>query len=136
MDGRKKKKSIKISFFDAPPTCTGGELLLEMHSLKRNDEIKKIWLFLDSGKNQMPQHTKSAIKIMLLTGVRTSELRLAQWEELNLEDSLWTIPAEHCKGGETLKIHLSPQVKVILRELKEVCDTGHVVYGADNRPKN
>jgi integrase len=96
------------------------------------DEIKKIWLFLDSDKNQMPLHTKSAIKIMLLTGVRTSELRLAQWEELNLEDSLWTIPAEHCKGGETLKIHLSPQVKTILKELKEVCDTGHVIYGADN----
>lgn len=39
---------------------------------------------------------------------------------------------EHCKAGETLKIHLNPQVKSILNELKETSDTGYVIYGTDN----
>jgi integrase len=96
------------------------------------DEIKKVWLFLDNEKSKMTLHTKSAVKIILLTGVRTAELRLAQWDEINLEESLWTIPAEYCKSGVSVKIHLSPQVKGILNELKKVCDTGHVIYGIDN----
>lgn len=43
------------------------------------DEIKKIWRFLDSDKSAMAFHTKCAIKIILLTGVRTAELRLATY---------------------------------------------------------
>jgi len=96
------------------------------------NEIKKLWLFLDNEKSKMTLHTKSAIKILLLTGVRTSELRLAQWNEFNLEESLWIIPAEHCKSGKTVRIHLSPQVKAILYALKDESDTGYVIYGADS----
>lgn len=93
------------------------------------DEIKKIWFFLDSDKSQMAFHTKCAIKIILLTGVRTAELRLAKWDEFNLDESLWTIPAEHCKGGETHKIHLSDQVKDLLTVLSQEYNSGHVIYG-------
>ena len=77
------------------------------------EELKKIWLFLDSNNHNMTFHTKSAIKIILLTGVRTSELRLATWAEYNFENNLWTIPAEHCKGGISHKVHLSKKVKNI-----------------------
>lgn len=93
------------------------------------DEIKKIWHFLDSNENQMSHQTKCAIKIILLTGVRTAELRLATWDEFNFDESLWTIPAEHCKGGETHKIYLSNQVKDLLTSLKHESDCGHVIYG-------
>jgi integrase len=93
------------------------------------EEIKKIWLFLDSDESQMALHTKCAIKIILLTGVRTAELRLATWDEFDLENSLWIIPPEHCKAGESLKIHLSEQVKEILLTLSQESDTGHVIYG-------
>lgn len=96
------------------------------------NEIKKLWLFLDSDKHQMSLHTKNAIKIILLTGVRTAELRLAQWNEFNFEESLWTIPAEHSKIGMVIKIHLSTQVKTLLSELKEISNSGHVIYGIDN----
>ncbi len=96
------------------------------------DEIKKIWNFLDSDDSQMPVHTKSAIKVMLLTGVRTSELRLAQWHEFDFEQSLWTIPAKHSKAGIIQKIHLAPQVLALLEELKAISDSDYVIYGADS----
>lgn len=93
------------------------------------EEIKKIWRFLDSSESQMSLQTKSAIKIILLTGVRTAELRLATWNEFDLDNSLWIIPAEHCKGGETLKIHLSEHVQDLLNTLSQECGSGHVIYG-------
>jgi integrase len=97
------------------------------------NEIKKLWLFLDSDDSKMMPHTKYAIKLILLTGVRTAELRLATWNEFDLVNSLWTIPGEHCKSGVGMKIHLSPQVKEILFELKKINDSGYVIYGVDHR---
>ncbi|HEX4045757.1 MAG TPA: site-specific integrase, partial [Gammaproteobacteria bacterium] len=99
------------------------------------EEIKTIWRFLDGSESQMSQQTKCAIKIILLTGVRTAELRLATWSEFNLTESLWIIPADHCKGAETHKIHLSDQVKDLLIQLSQESDGDHVIHGeSSNSP--
>ncbi|OGT48011.1 MAG: integrase [Gammaproteobacteria bacterium RIFCSPHIGHO2_12_FULL_38_11] len=96
------------------------------------NEIKKIWLFLDTDECQMSPQTKIAIKIILLTGVRTSELRLATWKEFDFDNSLWTVPAENSKGGLIHKIHLSAQVKELLIELKQTSNSRFVICGTDN----
>src|SRR3990167_6966484 len=75
------------------------------------DEIKTIWHFLDSESCFMSLQTKSAIKIIILTGVRTAEIRLAQWDSVDFDHSLWTIPPENTKSGVTMKVHLSPLPK-------------------------
>ena len=95
------------------------------------EEIKKIWLFLDTDESHMTPQVRIAIKIMLLTGVRTSELRLATWNEFNIEQSMWIVPAEHCKGGVIHKVHLSPQVKTLLIQLKTVKKSSFVICGFD-----
>lgn len=93
------------------------------------DEIKTLWRFLDSDKNQMALQTRCAIKIILLTGVRTAELRLATVDEFDFESSLWTIPAEHSKIDSIMKIHLSPQVKALLMELKAISNSRYILSG-------
>jgi integrase len=93
------------------------------------NEIKTLWQFLDSDQSQMAPQTKCAIKIMLLTGVRTVELRLAKFSEFDLEQSLWTIPAAHSKTGSAIKIHLSPQVKELLTKLKAMSNCAYVLSG-------
>lgn len=99
------------------------------------DEIKTIWHFLDSNKSQMSLQTKSAIKIIILTGVRTAEIRLAQWNHFDFENSLWTIPPEHTKGAITVKIHLTLLIKKILQELKANSDSSFVLKGLiPNKP--
>lgn len=96
-------------------------------------EIKKVWSFLGSKKNLMSLHLSNAIKIILLTGVRTAELRLAQWDEFNFieSESLWLIPAEHSKNGIAMKIHLSEQVKALLIEMREASDSKYVLPTVD-----
>ncbi len=95
------------------------------------DEIKKLWLFLDSDEHSLSSQTISAIKIILLTGVRTGELRLAQWSEFDFKQSLWTIPAEHSKSRTDMKIHLSPQVQSLLLGLKKQNNSVYVIPGID-----
>ena len=96
------------------------------------EEIKTLWLFLDSDASKMFTHMKAGIKIILLTGIRTAELRLAQWNEFDFEQSLWTIPANHTKSGETMKIHLAPQTKLLLEKLRLHRTSCYVLPGAKN----
>ncbi|MFO3150633.1 site-specific integrase, partial [Legionella pneumophila serogroup 1] len=96
------------------------------------DEIKKIWLFLDSDNHSMSIQIKNAIKIILLTGARTGELRLAKWSEFNFEKSLWIIPPENNKIGLSMKIHLSELTKKLLLEIKEISLSNFVLAGVDD----
>ncbi|MCC5791465.1 MAG: tyrosine-type recombinase/integrase [Legionellaceae bacterium] len=99
------------------------------------EEIKTIWQYLDSSACQMSLQTKAAIKIIILTGVRTAEIRLATWDEFDFDNALWTIPPENTKGGVAVKIHLSAPVLLILRELKDAGTTKYVMPGmVPNKP--
>ncbi|MBL7479720.1 tyrosine-type recombinase/integrase [Legionella bononiensis] len=99
------------------------------------EEIKIIWKFLESELCQMSDSARVAVKIILLTGVRTCEIRLAQWHQFNFEQSLWTIPPEHSKGAITVKIHLSELTKKILYQHKKSSDSSYVIPGiTDDAP--
>lgn len=61
--------------------------------------------------------TAIALRLMLLTFVRTVELRCARWEEIDLERAEWRIPAERMKMREGHIVPLSRQAVALLREL-------------------
>ena len=61
--------------------------------------------------------TIAAIKLLMLTFVRTSELINARWEELDLERGEWIIPAERMKMRQVHVVPLARQVVTILNEL-------------------
>lgn len=67
--------------------------------------------------------TQLAIRLMMLTFVRTGELRAAQWQEFDLDKRLWRIPAERMKMGVEHLVPLSDQVIECLAELREI--SGH-----------
>ena len=95
------------------------------------DELKTLWLFLESDQHGLSLSIKQAIKIIILTGVRTAEIRLATWSEFDFDQSLWIIPPAHTKTAMTMKIHLTPQVKSILQTLSELSSSEHVLTGSD-----
>lgn len=97
-------------------------------------EIKTLLSFLESGINRMSLQTKLAIKIILNTGIRSGELRLATWDEIDFNNSLWTIPKEHTKQGEAMHIHLTESVKTMFKELKADSNCQYVLSAKDNEP--
>lgn len=64
------------------------------------------------------QETIIAIQILMLTGVRPGELRLAQWAEFNFDDATWTIPKERMKMRKPHVVMLSRQALALLKQLK------------------
>ncbi|MFV8849675.1 tyrosine-type recombinase/integrase [Serratia fonticola] len=76
--------------------------------------------------------TQIAVQLTLMTFIRSSELRFARWSEVNLNNSLWTIPGErqelhgvkHSHRGSKMKpphlVPLSQQAKIQLEELQKI----------------
>lgn len=64
------------------------------------------------------QETIIAIQILMLTGVRPGELRLAKWNEFNFENATWAIPKERMKMRKPHVVMLSKQTLALLKHLK------------------
>lgn len=62
--------------------------------------------------------TDIAMRLMLLTFVRTGELRAATWSEFNLDRAEWRVPAERMKMRELHIVPLSRQAIALLQELR------------------
>ena len=67
--------------------------------------------------------TKLAVKMLLLTFVRTSELCGAKWSEIDFDKHEWRIPAERMKMRNPHIVPLSSQTLAILTILKKM--NGH-----------
>lgn len=63
--------------------------------------------------------TKLALRFLLLTFVRTTELRAAEWPEIDFQKAEWRIPAERMKMKELHIVPLSRQAVAVLRELQQ-----------------
>lgn len=80
--------------------------------------------------------TKTATQIIMLTGVRTQELRFARWEDIDFEKRLWEIPAEVMKMKRPHIVPLSDQVIALFESLKPVTGMYALVFiGRNDRTK-
>lgn len=97
------------------------------------DQITELIKRLDSaGGNRT---TRIAIELLLLTMVRTGELRKATWDEFELEKStVWRVPAERMKRGVEHLVPLSTQAIALLNELRSVTGGSKWLFPNYRRP--
>lgn len=62
--------------------------------------------------------TQLAFKLLILTFVRSGELRFARWDEFDLKKAEWRIPAERMKMKEQHIVPLSKQAIQVIQEIK------------------
>lgn len=67
---------------------------------------------------------KLAAEFLALTAARTSEVRLAEWSEIDLGARVWTIPAERMEVAREHRIPLSDREVEILTEALAVGSSG------------
>lgn len=61
-----------------------------------------------------PSFGRMALELLILTGARSQEVRLATWAEFDLEARLWTVPADHMKRGKAHIVPLSDAALAVL----------------------
>lgn len=75
-----------------------------------------------------------ATKLLMITGVRTIELRAALWQEFDLDNAIWEIPAERMKMRRSHLVPLSAQALDLLIELKYMSGNYQLVFPGRNNP--
>lgn len=79
-----------------------------------DDEILALWVGLD--KANMTHGVRLALRFMLVSAQRKSEVASAPKCEFDLNAKVWTIPAERAKNGLAHRVPLSPLAMEIIKE--------------------
>lgn len=108
-----------------------------------DEEIVLFWHALDltrtdphpdrNGKVQrraaLEPATRAALRLLLLTGVRTGELLLARWEHVDFDAATWTIPPENSKltltqaqKAKPFVVPLAPRALGLFREVRRIVE--------------
>jgi len=56
---------------------------------------------------RLARHVRHGIWLMLATGVRIGELAMARWQDIDIQQRTWTIPAQHSHSGQKHIVALS-----------------------------
>ena len=78
--------------------------------------------------------TRLALRFLLLTFVRTNELRAAQWTEIDWKKAEWRIPAERMKMKELHIVPLARQTIAVLRELEKHSGNRQYIFPNEHNP--
>jgi integrase len=114
--------------FDAKPTKRDVTLRL--------DELAVIWRTIDNPEIcRSDSITIAAMKLLILTGQRESEVCGAEWAEFDLSAGLWRLPAERTKTGRAHLVHLAPQAIAVLQALKQITGKKRHAFASPLRPK-
>ena len=76
--------------------------------------------------------TRLATRILMLTGVRTVELRQAEWKEFDFDKRVWEVPVERMKMRRPHLVPLSDQVVASLREIQALTGRYKLVFPGRN----
>lgn len=75
-----------------------------------------------------------AARLMIITGVRTGELRGALWSEIYTDKGLWEISAERMKMRRPHIVPLSVQALEIIEKIRAMTGNFHLMFPGRNDP--
>ncbi|WP_323664808.1 tyrosine-type recombinase/integrase [Pectobacterium carotovorum] len=75
-----------------------------------------------------------AARLMIITGVRTGELRGALWSEIDTDKALWEISAERMKMRRPHIIPLSTQALAIIEQIRAITGNFPLLFPGRNDP--
>ena len=63
--------------------------------------------------------TARALEYLILTATRTNETLCANWDEIDADRALWTIPAQRMKASKDHRVPLSPRTLELVEEMAQ-----------------
>ena len=75
-----------------------------------------------------------ALKLVIFTACRSNEVLGAEWDEIDFEHKIWTIPAERMKAGKEHRVPLTAPALAVLKELKHERDKFATIRAEEPSP--
>jgi len=91
------------------------------------EEIQHVFKVFRENSDSFTRENYLACAMLLILGVRKTELTEAKWSEFDFKNECWTLPAERSKSGVEIVIPLPPNTVKWLDELKiHACGSDYV----------
>ncbi len=91
------------------------------------DEIRQVFQIFRKNRDSFSRDNYLACALLLVLGVRKTELTEAQWSEFDLKSRRWDLSGERSKTGSGIVVPLPPQTIDWLEELKiRACGSDYV----------
>jgi integrase len=123
----------------------GGKPAPRTRTLTTPKELRVLWRITEPGfwtrplpkrkasanlwNNRFAHGEADAIRLLLLTGARASEVAELPWAELDLDAATWLLPAARSKNGLPNLVPLLPEAVSILRRRQETSSSVYVFPG-------
>lgn len=104
------------------------------HAFIKPQELQEYLRKLDNYDGAL--QTKLALRFLLLTFVRTGELRGAEWSEIDFDKAEWRIPAERMKMKDVHIVPLARQTVGLLQEIKQLTGQWRFVFPNQRKPSD
>lgn len=95
------------------------------------DQMSTILECLDKMANR---GAANAIRLLILTGARRTEVFSAEWSEFDLVSGIWTKPAYKVKARRESRLPISPAAVVLLLSMQEVSQSGYLFPSRSGAP--
>jgi integrase len=109
------------------------------HLLPRRSKVRKIrhhaaLPFAEMGSfmellHDRPAVAARALEFAILTAARTGEVLGSRWNEIDMVQKIWTVPADRMKAGKEHRVPLSDRALAVLRTMSTVGQTAYVFPG-------
>ena len=118
----------------------GLNLVLHAHTVKHQNavdvkDLPALMRAVSSYDREGDLITRYALQLIALTFVRKNELVLAKWDEFDLDNAIWKIPASRMKMRVEHLVPLSKQVISILTLIKQSYPSDNLVFHKGNPNK-
>ena len=78
--------------------------------------------------------TKLGLEFLILTAARAGEVRHATWDQIDLDDPVWAVPAENMKMRRPHRVPLSRQALAILEAARErTSGTDNLIFPSNRK---
>ncbi len=94
------------------------------------DEVRALWSGLEDAP--MTEAVQLALKLQLVTAQRKGEIVGAVQAEFDLEEGVWTVPAERAKNAQAHRIPLSPLALRLIGEALELAGESNFLFPSPN----
>ena len=105
---------------------------------KFHEEKRKRWLSteelfrLSEALDGHPNvRAANAVRMLMLTGARKSEVLRAEWSEIDFVRGVWTKPSAHTKQKQSEHLPLSAPALLLLSRMREIDPTGQHLFPGD-----
>lgn len=99
---------------DTSPKAVIGIDRIERQEVLKDQDLSKVW----NAAVSMGAPFGALIQFLILTGQRLREAANMTWDEVDMGQKLWTIPASRMKSRQVQEVPLAPMALALLKELR------------------